>query len=81
MKQRDVQDRENTVWTCVQAFSSSNAKRSKAAEKRAQDNNGHVAVSCTPSGGAQSVRLSLPLEWHERFSDEELLQGIQAARR
>jgi hypothetical protein len=34
---------------------------------------------CTPSGGAQSVRVELPRGWEERVSDAELLDAIAGA--
>ena len=34
-------------------------------------------VVCTPSGGAQSVRIELPGDWEQQTSDEELLAMIQ----
>jgi hypothetical protein len=44
------------------------------------EGDGQVAVSCTPSGGQQSVRIELPPDWADRLPDEELLAAIAAAR-
>jgi hypothetical protein len=34
-------------------------------------------VVCTPSGGAQSVRIELPGDWEVSVSEEKLLDLIQ----
>ncbi|MHC2990973.1 hypothetical protein OB13_05030 [Pontibacter sp. HJ8] len=79
MTQREVTDTENTTWTCVQAYGQlSNGNAEKAAEIT-QDENGHVPVVCTPSGGAQTVRLQLPENWMEQTPDDELVAKIAAA--
>ena len=38
-------------------------------------------VVCTPSVGAQTVRLKLGGGWEEGLSDEELLRQIESAKR
>lgn len=79
MKQRQVQDDENIIWDCVEAYSGLSpemADRSKASDKDA----GEVTVVCTPSGGAQTVRLSLPPDWLEEITDETLLRTIKRER-
>lgn len=38
-----------------------------------------VAVVCTPSGGARSVRLDLPPDWRE-LPEADLLDAISRAR-
>jgi hypothetical protein len=35
-------------------------------------------VVCTPSGGAQSVRIALPGDWEKKISDEQLVDRIRA---
>lgn len=35
-------------------------------------------VVCTPSGGAQSVRIEMPGDWEEQASDAQLLEAIEA---
>jgi hypothetical protein len=80
--QREITDDENTTWTCAQAFAglgAGGAAAQAAAEKMA-GGEGQVAVVATPSGGAQTVRLELPRDWHERMSDEELAAAIRDAR-
>lgn len=50
----------------------------RAAEITAGDND-EVTVVCTPSGGAQTVRLQLTRDWMETVSDEELVKQIETA--
>ncbi|AYN96194.1 hypothetical protein EAW52_20620 [Pseudomonas sp. LTJR-52] len=80
MKQRTVQDEGNTTWTCVEAFSGGSQKTAKAAKSLTKDAEGNVTVVCTPSGGEQSVRVSLPEAWIDKTSDQALLDAIQSAR-
>jgi hypothetical protein len=79
--QRELTAADSTRWTCVQAFSGmgDNAAAREAAE-RVAGAEGMVAVVCTPSGGAQSVRLELPPEWSDAMSDDELLGAIDGAK-
>ncbi|WP_157267800.1 hypothetical protein [Azohydromonas aeria] len=90
MRQREVQDSDNTRWTCVQALSGlgdagGSAAESEAATEAAADRleagDGTVPVTCTPSGGAASVRIRLPRGWEESSSDDDLLAAIAAAGR
>jgi hypothetical protein len=76
--QREVTDTDGTTWTCVQAFSglSDNAQTKDAAQVKGEP--GTYWVVCTPSGGAQSVRLKLQDEWETAYSDEALLNEIKA---
>jgi hypothetical protein len=76
MKQREVQDSDNTRWVCVEALSAITESR-KDIEEKIQDSNGNVTVVCTPSGGAQTVRLQLPPDWLENTPDAELLKKIE----
>lgn len=75
MKQREVQDLENTRWVCVEALSAISEGR-KDIEEKIQDKNGNVTVVCTPSGGAQTVRIQLQSDWQETLDDETLIQKI-----
>ncbi|HEX3127017.1 MAG TPA: hypothetical protein VH394_06780 [Thermoanaerobaculia bacterium] len=79
MTQREVQDDENTTWTCVQALSGLSGEAAEEAAERIESAEGTVPVVCTPSGGAQSVRLELPKDWAEKMSDEDLLRAIRKA--
>ena len=75
---RTVTDGDNVVWTCVQAYAGlTEPRRAEADAVLATDE--LVAVVCTPSGGAQSVRVELPAGWQE-FSDTDLRAAIERAR-
>ncbi len=80
--EREVTDAEGTVWSCAQAFAGlgqQSAVAQRAAEKAAEGD-GTVAVVATPRGGAQTVRLSLPLDWREAMDDAALVAAITQAR-
>ena len=79
--QREVSDAEGTTWSCVQAYAGVGDGEAAQAleEKRAAEGRG-VPVVCTPSGGAQSVRLELAHDWVEALADDALLAEIQARR-
>ena len=81
MKQRTVQDHENTTWQCVQALSGLSGKSSEEVKERLEDEDGKIPVVCTPSGGAQTVRLQLDPDWEEKLSDDELISAIEKAAR
>ncbi len=72
MIQKEVIDRENTKWTCVQTYSSNPEAADKAEALSGDD--GKAEVVCTPSGGAQSVRLTLAKNWMDMQDEEILLQ-------
>ena len=76
MKQREVTDSNNVRWTCVQAYSGTDGKVSKKIEEISETDEGLVPVICTPSGGAQSVRVNLSKEW-ESFEDDQLIKAIE----
>jgi hypothetical protein len=77
MKLREVRDDSNTTWSCVQAFAGSNGEASKLATKLVEEQHSEVEVVCTPSGGAQTVRLQLPGDWMETWGDQDLVAAIQ----
>ena len=77
MKSREVTDHNNTRWSCVQAFAGTNGDAAKEAIQRAENSKGEVDVICTPSGGAQTVRLRLDQQWAESVSDEALVLAIE----
>jgi len=79
MKQREVTDSDNTTWTCVQAYAGLEGKVAEKAAKLAETDEGLVPVVCTPSGGAQTVRLELKRNWVDDLSDEELLKAMAEA--
>jgi hypothetical protein len=79
MNQKEVTDADGTTWTCVQAYATITDKKIEEVAKRTEGNSKEIPVVCTPSGGAQSVRLQLPLNWIEQLPDEELLKKISIA--
>ncbi|MBD1909442.1 MULTISPECIES: hypothetical protein [unclassified Leptolyngbya] len=74
MEERDVTDSQGTTWTCVQAYS---GLSDDAAQVKGNENK--YWVVCTPSGGAQSVRIQLENDWQHACSDETLLNQIATA--
>lgn len=79
--QREISDDDNTTWRCAQAYAGlANTEVAEAAAEKIRGDDGTVPVVCTPSGGAQSVRVALPEGWSEGMSDAELLRAIRGAR-
>jgi hypothetical protein len=79
LKQREVQDADNVRWTCVQALAGVDGAAADEAAEKVEGSDGTVPVVCTPSGGAETLRLSLPAGWEDAMTDEELLAAITAA--
>jgi hypothetical protein len=79
MTQREVTDSENTTWTCVQAYGNMSKETAEKAAEITEDSNGQVTVVCTPSGGAQTVRLQVSSDWMDSLSDEELVSHITSS--
>ena len=75
MEQREVADKANVKWTCVQAYSGTDEQSQKQVTEKTQEA-GKVQVVCTPSGGAKSVRLELVTDWLQKLSDDELIDQI-----
>ncbi|MBW4445003.1 MAG: TonB C-terminal domain-containing protein [Plectolyngbya sp. WJT66-NPBG17] len=76
--ERTVSDQDGITWSCVEAFtglSEDKPQHSEAAQVKGQED--AYWVVCTPSGGAQSVRLKLSGDWQNTYSDEALLQAIE----
>jgi len=74
---RDVTDTDGTTWSCVQAYAGLSDEAPAKTPPKSQE---PVAVVCTPSGGAQTVRLSLPPDWETAMDDAELVKAIEAER-
>ncbi|HEY9662057.1 MAG TPA: hypothetical protein V6C65_26685 [Allocoleopsis sp.] len=76
--ERVVSDGNGVTWTCIQAFTglSDQTENQEAAQVKGQADT--YWVVCTPSGGAQSVRLKLAGDWETAYSDEALLHEIEA---
>jgi hypothetical protein len=75
MKQREIREG-RTTWQCVQAYGG----LENTSNKKIEDltiNQGNVEVICTPSGGAQTLRIMLPSSWAEDASDEDLKMAIR----
>lgn len=77
MQQREVTDQHHTTWTCVQAYAGVDSAAATEATERSTSAEGTVTVVCTPSGGAQTVRLDLNQDWFDSLSDEELVAAIK----
>ncbi|MBD1997576.1 hypothetical protein H6G00_13225 [Leptolyngbya sp. FACHB-541] len=75
--ERVVSDQNGITWTCIQAFTglSDQAEHKDAAQVKGEED--AYWVVCTPSGGAQSVRLKLSGDWESAYSDEALLHEIE----
>jgi predicted transcriptional regulator len=76
MKQREVTDKDNIKWTCVQAYAGLEGQVSEKVAELSENHKGEVPVVCTPTGGAQTVRLNLKDNWEEQLSDEDLVAAI-----
>jgi hypothetical protein len=75
-----VTDGEGVRWACVQAYGGLKDGDENEEAARVEGAGDVFEVVCTPSGGAQTVRLELEGGWEEGLSDEELLKRIEAAR-
>lgn len=76
---REVTDGDGVTWECVQAYAGLNEGGGN--EEAARVRGDLFRVVCTPSGGAQTVRLELEGGWEEGLSDAGLLRRIESARR
>jgi hypothetical protein len=74
---REVTDPDGITWTCIQAFSGLGKDPDKMEAARVDGEEDAFQVMCTPSGGAQSVRIELPGDWEQAISEEQLLDMIQ----
>ncbi|UYZ58508.1 hypothetical protein [Hymenobacter latericus] len=80
MQQREITTPDNTTWTCVQAYAGVDSQAAAEATERSESDAGTVPVVCTPSGGAQTVRLELAKDWFDNLPDDELRNAIGQAR-
>ena len=74
---REVRDENGITWICIQAFSGLDKDPEKMEVALVDGKADAFLVVCTPSGGAQSVRIELLGNWEQQTSDEELLAMIQ----
>ena len=76
---REVTDADGTVWSCVPPYqgleSDGEAMPEAARVDGAAD---RYYLVCTPSGGAQSVRITVPGDWATSMTDEQLVSHIRA---
>jgi hypothetical protein len=80
MEAREVETPDTIKWQCVQAFEGVNGNLAARANEVLGEPD-KVVVVCTPSGGAQSVRIKLPNDWKEKTTDDELIRAIEKQRR
>jgi len=78
---REVTDGEGVTWACVQAYAGVREGAENEEAARVEGAGDLFQVVCTPSGGAQTVRLELEGGWEESLSDGELLKKIESAQR
>ena len=78
--QREVTDKGGVTWTCVQAYAGLSGAAANEDAARVEGTRDSYEVVCTPSGGAQTVRLELKGGWEESYADEDLLREIEARR-
>lgn len=77
---REVTDKEGVTWSCVLAYGGLTRGEGNEEAARVEGEGNLFHVVCTPSGGAQTVRLRLEGDWEERYEDEELLRRIEAGK-
>ena len=77
---REVGGEDGIVWSCAEAYAGLSDEGGGDAAARAAEGDGSVAVVCTLSGGAESVRLELPADWEGSLDDERLLREIESHR-
>jgi hypothetical protein len=75
---REITDTNGVIWSCIQAFAGLGKDPAKAEAARLSDTADRFHVVCTPSGGARSVRIELPIGWEEACPDEEILAAIRS---
>jgi hypothetical protein len=77
---REVTGGDGIVWSCVEAYAGLSEGGGGEAAERAEAGDGKLAVVCTPSGGAKTVRLELPAGWEQSLDDEQLVREIESRR-
>lgn len=73
-QQREIKDQQGFNWVCVQSLASIDSLKDPETKNSTA---GDVIVVCTPSGGAQTVRLQLPANWFDQLDDNKLLDQIR----
>jgi hypothetical protein len=77
MIQREVLDKENIRWTCVQSFTMAEGEAAERLKESVMQDKEKVMVVCTPSGGQKTVRVELPNDWNQVLTDDELIKEIE----
>ncbi len=75
---REFTDGEGVTWSCVEAYAGLDADGEGKNLARVEGDENLLHVVCTPSGGAQTVRLELPRDWETALSDEDLATAIRS---
>ncbi|MCT7992002.1 hypothetical protein [Laspinema olomoucense] len=75
---REVTDADGITWSCVQAYAGLSDEPENREAAQVKGTSDAYWVVCTPDGGAKSVRLQLEGEWEKSYSDEELLEALEA---
>ncbi len=77
---RELTDGEGRQWVCVETYAGLRDDGGGNEAAQVEGDGSLVHVVCTPSGGAQTVRLQLGKDWESACSDEELLREIEGRR-
>jgi hypothetical protein len=75
---REIMDADGITWSCIQAFAGLGNNPEKLDAARVEGRQDLVHVVCTPSGGAQSVRIELPGGWEKSLPDDVVLKKIHS---
>jgi len=75
---KEIQTADGIRWQCAEAMIKPADDKSSPSGKDERD---LVMVVCTPTGGAQSVRIELKTDWKESVPDEELARAIEQNRK
>ena len=78
---REFTDKDVVTWACLLAYDGLTQKVENEEAARVEGEGDRFHVVCTPSGGAQTVRLQLKGDWEDALADEELLREIESAKR
>jgi hypothetical protein len=76
---REVTAPDGTTWSCVAPYGGLSDGDAMPEAARVDGTTDRYHVVCTPSGGAQSVRIEVGADWESAMSDDALLAAIAAA--
>lgn len=78
---REVTDADGTTWSCTPAYAGLATEEGALPDAaRVDGSEDEYWIVCTPSGGAQTVRIAAPADWERGWSDEELTAAIREGR-